>query len=96
MKAMKPDIYQTRNNSHPVTALAAWMSHARIGRNAAAKKAGVAINTMASAMRGSVRLSTAELISQAVPLPAQVISDGHVQGEWTLNLKADGSIEVKL
>ena len=91
---MQPDRYDTRNNSHPTTALAAWMSHAKLTRKGVAKEAGIAENTMSSAMRGSVRLSTAELIAKVVRLDARVIADGQVRGAWSLDLRTDGSIEV--
>ena len=91
---MKPDIYRVRNNSHPATALAAWMSLAKLGRNSTAKLAKVAENTLSSAMRGGVRLATARMISDVVRLDAQIIAMGELRGEWTFNLGTDGTIEV--
>lgn len=91
---MKPDIYRVRNNSHPTTALATWMSLAKLGRNSTAKLAQVAENTLSSAMRGSVRLASARMISDVVCIDAQVIADGELRGEWTFNLTTDGTIEV--
>jgi plasmid maintenance system antidote protein VapI len=91
---MNPDKYTIRNPSHPSTALAAWMGMAKLTRKAVAKAAGIAENTMSSAMRGSVRLTTATLIAEVVRLDAQIIADGQVRSEWSLNLRTDGVIEV--
>ncbi len=91
---MNPDIYKIRNNSHPTTALATWMSLAKLGRNDTAKLANVAAGTLSSAMRGGVRMETAKLIAAAVKLDAEVIAAGQLKGEWTFNLTIDGAIEV--
>ena len=91
---MKPDIYKVRNNSHPTTALATWMSLAKLGRNDTAKRANVAAGTLSSAMRGGVRMETARLIAKAVQLDAEVIAAGQLKGEWAFILRVDGAVEV--